>query len=352
MAIAAGLAERRSFDYHSCAVRSNRQARFRSREQPNREGAMAVPTGPLIEQLEANIAQVVLGKADVVRLCVVAILAGEHVLLEDVPGVGKTLVGKALARSVSGEFRRIQFTPDLLPADITGSSIFDMKRQEFVFNRGPIFANVVLADEINRTTPRTQSALLEAMSEGQVSADGQTYMLPRPFLVIATQNPLEFEGTYPLPESQLDRFLLRISVGYPERSYEMSILASHRSGEPVDELRPVLSGEQVLVLQEAVRAVKVEPSVAEYLLDVAQATRSSDDLHVGVSIRGGLALYRAAQAWALVAGRDYVVPDDVKRLAVPVLAHRVISKGYLHGSQRQGVEALIERIVAEVPAPG
>ena len=312
----------------------------------------AVPVGTLIQELEANIAQVVLGKDDVVRLCVVALLAGEHVLLEDVPGVGKTLMGKALARSVSGEFRRIQFTPDLLPADITGSSIFDVKRQEFVFNRGPIFSNVVLADEINRTTPRTQSALLEAMSEAQVSADGQTYPLPRPFLVIATQNPLEFEGTYPLPESQLDRFLLRISVGYPNRACELAILSTHRGGEPVEGLRPVLSGEQILRLQEAVRGVKVDPSVAEYLLDVARATRGSDDLHVGVSIRGGLSLYRAAQAWALAEGREYVVPDDVKRLAVPVLAHRVISKGHLHGGQRQGVEALIERLIDEVPVPG
>jgi MoxR-like ATPase len=295
--------------------------------------------------------QVVLGKADVVRLCVVALLAGEHVLLEDVPGVGKTLVGKALARSVSGEFRRIQFTPDLLPADITGSSIFDAKQQQFVFSRGPIFANVVLADEINRTTPRTQSALLEAMSEGQVSADGQTYPLPQPFLVIATQNPLEFEGTYPLPESQLDRFLLRISVGYPELACEREILASHRGGEPVDRLQPVLSCQQILTLQEAARNVTVDPSVSDYLLAVVQATRACEELHVGVSIRGGLSLYRAAQAWALAEGRDYVVPDDVKRLAVPVLAHRVITKGYLHGGQRQAVEALLERLVEEVPVP-
>jgi MoxR-like ATPase len=295
--------------------------------------------------------QVVLGKADVVRLCVVALLAGEHVLLEDVPGVGKTLVGKALARSVSGEFRRIQFTPDLLPADITGSSIFDAKQQQFVFGRGPIFANVVLADEINRTTPRTQSALLEAMSEGQVSADGQTYPLPQPFLVIATQNPLEFEGTYPLPESQLDRFLLRISVGYPERACEREILSSHRGGEPVDRLQPVLSGPQILELQEAARGVKVDPSVSDYLLDMIQATRASEELHVGASIRGALSLHRAAQAWALTEGRDFVVPDDVKRLAVHVLAHRVITKGYLHGGQRQAVEALIERLVEEVPVP-
>lgn len=310
-----------------------------------------VDSGALIRQLEANMGQVVLGKPGVVRLCVVALLAGEHVLLEDVPGVGKTLVGKALARSVSGEFCRIQFTPDLLPADITGSSVFDAKQQEFVFTRGPIFANVVLADEINRTTPRTQSALLEAMSEGQVSADGETYTLPRPFLVIATQNPLEFEGTYPLPESQLDRFLLRVSVGYPERACEREIFTSHRQGEPVDRLQPVLSGEQILSLQEATREVKVDPSVSDYVLDIAEATRASEELHVGVSIRGGLSLYRAAQAWALAEGRDYVVPDDVKRLAVSVLAHRVITKGYLHGGQRQAVEALVERLVEEVPVP-
>ncbi len=202
-------------------------------------------TTSLIRRLEDNMGQVVLGKSDVVRLCIVALLAGEHVLLEDVPGVGKTLVGKALARSVSGEFHRIQFTPDLLPADITGSSVYHAKDQQFVFSRGPIFANVVLADEINRTTPRTQSALLEAMCEHQVTVDGQTYPLPQPFMVIATQNPAEFAGIYPLPESQLDRFLLRISVGYPDRARELEILASHRDGEPVDSLQPALESGQV-----------------------------------------------------------------------------------------------------------
>jgi MoxR-like ATPase len=316
-----------------------------------REDRIASETVALIRRLEANISQVVLGKSDVVRLCVVALLAGEHVLLEDVPGVGKTLVGKALARSLSGEFRRIQFTPDLLPADITGSSIYDAKQQQFIFSRGPVFANVVLADEINRTTPRTQSALLEAMSEGQVSADGQSYPLPQPFMVIATQNPVEFEGTYPLPESQLDRFLLRISLGYPDRAYELEVLASHRAGEPVDNLQPVLTAEQVCQIQQAVRRVAVDESINHYILDIAQATRRSEDLHVGVSIRGTLALYRASQAWALAEGRDYVVPDDPKRLAVPVLAHRVIPKGYLHGGQREAVEALIQRLADEVPAP-
>jgi len=308
-------------------------------------------TNELVERLQANIRRVVLGKDDVVRLSVVALLAGEHILLEDVPGVGKTLVGRAMARSLSGEFHRVQFTPDLLPADITGSSLFNSQTQAFTFSPGPIFAHIVLADEINRATPRTQSALLEAMSEQQVSVDGQTHPLPRPFMVIATQNPIEFEGTYPLPESQLDRFLLRIPLGYPQRDVELEVLASHRQGEPVETLEPALTCEQVIALQEAVREVQVEASINEYVLDIVHATRECDDLHVGVSTRGALALYRAAQAAALVAGRNFVVPDDVKQLAVAVLAHRVITKGYLHGGQREAVEALIDRLVEEVPVP-
>ena len=309
-------------------------------------------TAHLIALLQQNISRVVLGKADAVRLAVVALLAGEHILLEDVPGVGKTLVGKAIARSLAGRFHRIQFTPDLLPADITGSSLYNSHTQEFIFSPGPIFANVVLADEINRATPRTQSALLESMSERQVSADGQTHPLPRPFMVIATQNPVEFEGTYPLPESQLDRFLLRIPLGYPEREVEFQVLGSHREGEPVDSLAPVLDCGQVAALQEAVRQVRMEDSINGYVLDLVQATRRCEELHVGASTRGALALYRAAQAAALVAGRQYVVPDDVKRLAVPVLAHRVIAKGYLHNGQREAVEGLIERLVDDVPVPG
>jgi MoxR-like ATPase len=309
-------------------------------------------TANLIANLQNNIGQVVLGKDDVIRLIVVALLSGEHVLLEDVPGVGKTLVGKAMARSVSGEFRRIQFTPDLLPTDITGSSVFNNRTQEFSFNRGPIFANIVLADEINRATPRTQSALLEAMSERQVSIDGQTNSLPKPFMVIATQNPAEFEGTYPLPESQLDRFLLRIPVGYPAREIELKVLTSHREGEPVEKLQPVLTCEQIAALQSDVRNVNVEESINQYVMDIVEATRKCEDLHIGVSPRGALALYRASQASALVTGRSYVVPDDVKSLAVPVLSHRVISKGYLHGGQREAVEALIERLVGEIPVPG
>jgi len=312
---------------------------------------VAMQSADSIQQLQENMARVVLGKPEAVRLAVITLLAGEHLLLEDVPGVGKTLVGKAIARSLAGEFHRIQFTPDLLPSDITGSSLYNAKSHEFFFNRGPIFANIVLADEINRATPRTQSALLEAMSERQVSVDGQTHPLPQPFMVIATQNPVEFEGTYPLPESQLDRFLLRIPLGYPARDVELEVLATHRAGEPVDGLQPVLDCAQIFALQQAVREVTVDETINAYLLDIIQATRACDDLHVGASTRGTLALYRAAQSAALVAGRSYVVPDDVKQLAVPVLSHRVITKGYLHGSQRQAVEALIERLVEEVPVP-
>jgi MoxR-like ATPase len=306
----------------------------------------------LIVRLQQNISSVVLGKADAVRLVVVALLAGEHVLLEDVPGVGKTLVGKAIARSLTGVFHRIQFTPDLLPADITGNTLYNNQTHDFVFSPGPIFANVVLADEINRATPRTQSALLESMSERQVSADGQTHPLPRPFMVIATQNPVEFEGTYPLPESQLDRFLLRIPLGYPKRDVELQVLTSHREGEPVDSLGPALDCDQVAALQAAVRQVAFEDSINQYVLDIVEATRRCDELHVGVSTRGTLALYRAAQAAALAAGRRFVVPDDVKQLAVPVLAHRVIPKGYLHGGDREAIESLIERLVDDVHVPG
>jgi MoxR-like ATPase len=287
----------------------------------------------------------------VVRLCIVALLAGDHVLLEDVPGVGKTLIGKALAKSISASFARIQFTSDLLPSDITGGNVFNPQTGQFVYTRGPIFGNIVLADEINRTPPRTQSALLEAMNDGQVTIDGHTHPLPRPFMVIATQNPFEYEGTYPLPESQLDRFLLRIAVGYPDRDDELQVLASHRAGEPIDTLEHVLDAEQVVALQHAVRAVAVDESINAYLLDIVEATRNSGELRVGVSTRGALCLYRAAQALALIENRDFVTPDDVKRLAVPVLSHRVIAKGYAQGTQRETIEAVIGRLVDDVRVP-
>lgn len=305
----------------------------------------------LLRRLEENVGQVVLGKPEVVRLCLVALVAGEHVLLEDVPGVGKTLVAKALAKSVSGEFTRVQFTPDLLPSDIIGSSIFNQKSSEFSYSRGPIFANIVLADEINRAPPRTQAALLEAMSDSQVSIDGQTYPLPKPFMVIATQNPFEFEGTYALPESQLDRFLMRISLGYPGHEHDRQILNAHRHSEPVAQLQAVINPGQVIELQNAAREVTVEQSVADYLLDVVHATRSAETLHVGVSTRGALSLYKACQALAFLEGRGFVTPDDVKRLSVPVLSHRVIAKGYLQGTQRDMVEGIVRRIVETVPTP-
>jgi MoxR-like ATPase len=305
----------------------------------------------LISDLQRNMAQVVLGKVDVIRMCLVALLAGEHVLLEDVPGVGKTLVAKALAKSVHGTFCRIQFTPDLLPSDIVGSSIYDTHSGKFHFNQGPIFANVVLADEINRTPPRTQSALLEAMSDGQVSIDGVSHPLPEPFIVMATQNPFEFEGTYPLPESQLDRFLIRLSMGYPSREDERNVLMSHRDQEPVDRLEPIIQSQQILDLQRAVRQVTVEDSIYDYLLNIVEATRENDELRVGVSTRGALCFYRAAQALALIRGRTFVVPDDVKELAVPVLSHRVVPKGYLHGGQRNAIELLINHLLEDIRVP-
>lgn len=301
-----------------------------------------------VETLLDNVSKVVLGKRDVARNCLVALLAGEHVLLEDVPGVGKTLMGKALAKSIDAQFRRIQFTPDLLPSDIVGSSIFNSTSGQFVFNQGPIFGNFILADEINRAPPRTQSALLEAMSDRQVSVDGTTHSLMAPFMVIATQNPFEFEGTYVLPESQLDRFLLRISMGYPAREYEKEILVSHRIGEPVEELGPVCSTEEMVAIQRLVRSVKVEDSIADYMLDIVHRTRECEQLEFGVSTRGSLLWYRAVQASAFIDRRDYAIPDDAKNLAVAVIAHRVQTKGFMQAGQRQEAEEIVRRILAQV----
>lgn len=306
----------------------------------------------LARKLEQNIGRVVLGTSEAIRGCLVGLLAGEHVLLEDVPGVGKTLLGKAVARSLSGSFTRLQFTPDLLPSDILGGSVFHSSTGEFVFQRGPVFANIVMADEINRAPPRTQSALLEAMGEGQVSIDGVTHDLPSPFMVIATQNPHEFEGTYSLPENQLDRFLLRISMGYPDRAQERQVLESHCQGEPVDQLEAVLDIDQLKDLQAAVRNVRVDGSIYDYVLDITDATRESEELVIGVSPRGAISLYRAAQALAVLENRDFVVPDDVKQLAVPVLSHRVLGKGIVQGSRRNVTEGIIHGIVNSVSTPG
>lgn len=306
-------------------------------------------TTATLQRLQKNMESVVLGKQEVVRRTLIALLSGEHILLEDVPGVGKTLVAKALAKSVDGKFTRVQFTPDLLPSDIVGSSIYH--NGEFKFSQGPIFANVVLGDEINRAPPRTQSALLEAMSEHQASIDGATYPMPDPFMVIATQNPFEFEGTYVLPESQLDRFLMRIDLGYPSRDAERNVLRSHRNGEPVDTLVSVVSLEEIKLMQGQVREVRFEDSLVDYLQDIIERTRQSNDLQVGVSTRGALAFYRAAQANALIGGRDYVVPDDIKELAICVLSHRVIPRGFAAGSERLAVESMIQRCLESVVVP-
>lgn len=305
----------------------------------------------LIRSLEENIGTVLLGKAEVIRLAVVALLAEGHLLIEDAPGVGKTSLAKAFAHSLSCGFARLQCTPDLLPSDILGSSIFYPNRGEFEFRKGPIFTNVFLVDEINRTTPRTQSALLEAMMERQVSAEGRTYPLNRPFLVLATQNPFEFEGTYPLPENQLDRFMLCTAVGYPHREAERRVFDTHRMGEPVETLKAVLSTEQLAHLQHQVRQVELEDSIADYILDLVEATRTHRELSLGVSPRGSLTMYRAAQSLALVEGRNYVVPDDVKRLAVPVLAHRVVCSGVIREGQRQRARQVIQQIVDVTPVP-
>jgi MoxR-like ATPase len=302
-----------------------------------------------LQRLERNMESVVLGKQEVIRKTLIALLAGEHLLLEDVPGVGKTLVAKALAKSIEGKFTRVQFTPDLLPSDIVGSSIYH--NGDFKFSPGPIFANIVLGDEINRAPPRTQSALLEAMSERQASIDGTTYPMPDPFMVIATQNPFEFEGTYVLPESQLDRFLMRIDLGYPARDAERNVLRSHRSGEPVDGLPSVVSLSEIKQWQLAVRDIRFDDALVDYLQDIVDRTRNSNELQVGVSTRGALALYRAAQAQALLAGRDYVIPDDIKSLAVGVLSHRVMPRGFAAGSERSIVESMIKRCLESVAVP-
>lgn len=304
-----------------------------------------------IAALESNIGSVILGKSETIHFALVALLGGGHLLVEDAPGVGKTSLAKALARSVNCEYKRLQFTPDMLPSDILGSSVFLPNLGDFEFRRGPIFTNVLLADEINRTTPRTQSALLEAMSEGQVSVEGETYPLAAPFFVLATQNPYEFEGTYPLPENQLDRFMLCIEIGYPPRDVERNVLLNHRQGEPVDRLQAVITGDQLRQLQLAAREVRVDDSLSEYMLDLVHATRSHEQLQLGVSTRGAITLYRATQALAILEGRDYCIPDDVKRLAVPVLAHRIIPKGVLQEGQRDKAKAIIRQILGKLPVP-
>jgi MoxR-like ATPase len=304
-------------------------------------------------ELEKALRRVIRGKDDVVRLALVSIFARGHLLIEGVPGVGKTTLGQALARAIDCTFQRVQFTSDMLPSDVLGISVYSALEQEFEFKRGPVFTNVLLADEINRTTPKTQSALLEAMNEGQVTVDAHSYELPQPFLVIATQNPAEHHGTYPLPESQLDRFLMRVSMGYPEAAAERAILRSEAGAEILHDMRPVLSGADVLEMQEAVKHIRVDESLVTYALEIVKRTRESESLSLGVSPRGAQALYRAAQAMAFLDGRSFCTPEDFKPLAVPVFAHRVIVSQSFGSTAKKSEQAdqVVKEIVESVAVP-
>jgi len=303
------------------------------------------------DRLRENIRSVFFGHSRAVDQLLIGLLGRGHVLIEDVPGVGKTVLARALAKSIDCRFSRIQLTPDLLPSDVLGVSVFNNESHTFEFKPGPIFANVISADEINRTTPRTQSALLEAMSEEQVSVENQTLHLDRPFMVIATQNPFEFEGTYYLPENQLDRFLLRITVGYPDRAAEQRIITLQPARTKLEELKPVMSSAEIVALQDKVPSVKLDNALIEYILNIVEATRNDEELHLGVSPRGALALTQACQAAALLKGRDYVIPDDVKELVIPVCAHRVISKTYLHNGDANVTARVLQRVLDETATP-
>lgn len=304
----------------------------------------------IVQRITENIACVIIGKNPTIELLLVALLADGHVLLEDVPGVGKTLLAKSLAKSIGGSFSRIQFTPDLLPADITGFNVYNQQADRFTYQSGPVITNILLADEINRTIPRTQSSLLESMEERQVTVDGHTYLLPRPFFVMATQNPIELEGTFPLPEAQLDRFLLKLRLGYPEKNEEIAMLERFREKDPFESLQPVANPEQITGLQGARKKIRISFAVREYIADIVGATRKNKALRFGASPRGSLSLMRSGQALAALRGRNFVLPDDIKHLVVPVLAHRLIltDEERLRGGTAEG---LLEQILEQLPVP-
>jgi MoxR-like ATPase len=304
----------------------------------------------ICERIIENISQVIVGKRHAIELLLAAFLAEGHVLIEDVPGLGKTLIAKSLAKTIDGTFRRVQFTPDLLPADITGFNVYDQKAGHFTYQPGPVITNILLADEINRTIPRTQSSLLESMEERQVTIDGQTHMLPRPFLVMATQNPIELEGTFPLPEAQLDRFLIKLRLGYPKKDEEISVMERFRVEDPLQNLTAIVKPEQITELQRARKRIRVSLPVREYIADIVSATRNNKALRFGASPRGSLSLMRGSQALAAMRGRDFVLPDDIKHLGVPVLAHRLIltDEERLRGGT---AEPLLEEILEQMPVP-
>lgn len=304
----------------------------------------------VLGRLAESISRVFLGKQPQVELAMIALLARGHLLIEDVPGVGKTTLARVLAASIDGAFKRVQFTPDLLPSDVLGVSVYKADEGHFVFQPGPVFTNILLADEINRTTPRTQSCLLEAMNEGQVSIDGDSRALPAPFMVVATQNPLEYLGTYPLPESQLDRFLLRMRIGYPDRATERAVMRSRRAGDPATEMKPVVAADEIVRLQDAVRDVRIDDAIEDYMMDLVHATRGHDDIEVGLSPRASLAMMTACQARAAIRGRDFVTPDDVKVLAVPIFSHRIVVADGVAGDTRAS-EAVVADLVESVPSP-
>ncbi len=303
------------------------------------------------ERIAQNVGQVILGKRNEVRLTVLGLLSQGHILIEDIPGVGKTMMAKALAKSIGCTFSRIQFTPDMLPSDVTGVSLFNQKTREFEFRAGPIMAQVVLADEINRATPKTQAALLEAMEEKQITVDGITYQLEEPFILLATQNPIEYEGTFPLPEAQLDRFMLRIQLGYPSPVEELSVLSAQQHNHPINNMQQVVSVQQLLAAQQAVREIYVADEVKRYIIDLVTASRQHPDVYLGSSPRGSLALFRTAQARAAMGGRDYVIPDDVKALAEVALAHRIIV-GPAARIKDISSRAVVQDILASTPVPG